>query len=128
MVLLVVMEWMATITDDPAQGYFWIFLQGEKFGATIFQGGNGCSLKIYLQAKMPAAAFVSVLALAPRAAHLDIQQTHIRGQFVEQKLTLSCSFRSDQIYNNHCYVFGNTLLCYSSQTWMFNKPTSDYYL
>ncbi len=57
--------------------YFWIFLQGEKFGATIFQGGNGCSLKVYLHAKMPA-AFVSVPALAPRAANFDVQQTHIR--------------------------------------------------
>ncbi len=31
------------------------------------------------------------------------------GQFVEQKLPLRCSFMCNQIYNNHCYVFGHTL-------------------
>jgi len=51
-------------------------------------------------------------------------QLEARGRFVEQKLPRSCSFRCDQIYNNHCYVFGPTLLCSLSQTWMFNKPTS----
>ncbi len=48
------------------------------------------------------------------------------GRFVEQKLMLSSNFRCDQIFNNHCYVFGHTLLCYLSPTWMFNKPTSDW--
>ncbi len=31
-----------------------------------------------------------------------------RGRFVKQKLPLSCSLGCDQIYNNHCYVFGHT--------------------
>jgi len=30
-----------------AWGYFWIFLRGEKFGATLFQGGNGCSPMLF---------------------------------------------------------------------------------
>jgi hypothetical protein len=53
-VLLVEMERMATIYWWPrgvtsgfvfldACIYFWIFLRGEKIGATIFQGRNGCS-------------------------------------------------------------------------------------
>jgi hypothetical protein len=42
--------------------------------------------------------------------------TEARGQFVEQKLLLSCSFRFDQIYDNHCFVFSHTLLCYLSPT------------
>jgi hypothetical protein len=33
--------------------------------------------------------------------YLDIQQTHLRGQFVEQKLMLSSNFRCDQIHNCH---------------------------
>jgi hypothetical protein len=40
----------------------------------------------------------------------------IRGQFVEQNLMLSSSFRRDQIYNGHRYYFGHTLLCYLSWT------------
>ncbi len=31
----------------------------------------------------------------------------------------------DQIYNCQRYDFGNTLVCYLSQTWLFNKPTSE---
>ncbi len=34
-----------------------------------------------------------------------------RCLFVEQKLMLSCSFRCDHGHSNHCYEFGNTLLC-----------------
>jgi hypothetical protein len=30
-----------------AWGYFWIFLRGEKLGATLFQGGNGCSPMLF---------------------------------------------------------------------------------
>ncbi len=50
----------------------------------------------------------------------------LRGQFVEQKLMLSSSFRRDQIYKYERYDFGHTVLCYLSQTWMFNKLTSVY--
>jgi hypothetical protein len=78
MVLLVVMEWTAAITGDCGVISGYLFLQGEKFGATIFQGGNKCSLKVRFYLKMPAAVFVSVLGLAPQAAYLDVQQTHIR--------------------------------------------------
>jgi hypothetical protein len=35
---------------------------------------------------------------------------------IPQKLKLSCSLRYDQIYINHYYSFGHTLLCCSSQT------------
>jgi hypothetical protein len=34
-------------------------------------------------------------------SHLGVQQTHIRGRFVEQKLMLSSNFRRDQIHNCH---------------------------
>ncbi len=37
---------------------------------------------------------------------------------------LSSSFRCDQIYKYKIYNFGHTLLCYLSQSQMFNKPTS----
>ncbi len=47
-----------------------------------------------------------------------------RGQFVEQKLMPSSSFRCYQMHICHRYDFGHTLLCYLSWTWMFNKPTS----
>jgi hypothetical protein len=47
------------------------------------------------------------------------------GRFVEQKLVLSSSFRCDKIHNCLRYDFSHTLLWYSSQTWMFNKPTSE---
>ncbi len=50
----------------------------------------------------------------------------LRGQFVEQKLMLSSSFRRDQIYKDERYDFGHTLLCYLSRTFMFNKSTSVY--
>ncbi len=40
---------------------------------------------------------------------LDVQQTHIRGWFVEQKLMLGSSFRYDQIYKYPKYDFGHTL-------------------
>jgi len=33
-----------------------------------------------------------------------------------KKLQLSSSFRCNQIYDKHCYVFGHTLLCYLSLT------------
>ncbi len=51
--------------------------------------------------------------------YLDVQQTHLR--FVEQKLMLISNFLCDKIHKIHCYKFGHTLLCYLSQTWMFNK-------
>jgi hypothetical protein len=41
-------------------------------------------------------------------------------QYVEQKLTLSSSFRCNQIYKCQIYYFSHTLLCYSSWTWMYN--------
>jgi hypothetical protein len=50
--------------------------------------------------------------------------TPLRGQFVEQMLTLSLSFRCDQIYKYERYDFGHTLLCCLSRTWMFNKLAS----
>jgi hypothetical protein len=34
---------------------------------------------------------------------LDVQQTYLRGGFVEQKLASSFSFKCDQIHNNHCH-------------------------
>jgi hypothetical protein len=48
-----------------------------------------------------------------------------RGRFVQQKLILSSNFKCDKIHKIHCYEFGHTLLSYLSQTWMFNKPTSE---
>jgi hypothetical protein len=48
-------------------------------------------------------------------ATLD-EMTQIRGQFVEQMLMLSSSFRCDQIYKYNIYDFGHTLLCYLSWT------------
>jgi hypothetical protein len=42
--------------------------------------------------------------------------TPTRGQFVEQKLMLSSSFRCDQIYKYERYDFGHTSLCYLSRT------------
>jgi len=44
------------------------------------------------------------------------------GRFVEQKFVLSYRFRFDLIHFCHRYHFGHTLLCYLSQTYMFNKP------
>jgi hypothetical protein len=43
-------------------------------------------------------------------------QLRDRGWIVEQKLTLSCSLRCDQVYDNHCYDFDQNLLCCSSPT------------
>ncbi len=54
---------------------------------------------------------------------LDVQQTHLRGWFVEQRSHLGSSFRCDQILNKLCYELGHTLLSYLSLTEMFNKPT-----
>jgi hypothetical protein len=51
-----------------------------------------------------------------------------RGWFAEQKLTLSYSFRCDQILSFACYEFGHTLLCCFSLTWMFNKSHSEAHL
>jgi hypothetical protein len=47
-----------------------------------------------------------------------------QGRFVEHRLMLSSSFRCDQIQNCHWHDLANTLLCYLSLTYMFNKPTS----
>ncbi len=44
------------------------------------------------------------------------------GQVFVQKFMHSSNSRCDQIYSNERYDFGHTLLCYSSQTWLFNKP------
>ncbi len=41
---------------------------------------------------------------------LFVQQTHLRGLFVEQMLMLSSSFRCDQIYKLWINDFGHTLL------------------
>jgi hypothetical protein len=55
---------------------------------------------------------------------LDVQQTHLWGWFVKQKLASSSSFRCDQIHNCYRYNFGPSLLCYLSQTYLFNKLSS----
>jgi hypothetical protein len=49
-----------------------------------------------------------------------------RELLVEQKLklTISCSFRCDQIYNSRLYEFGRNLFCYLSLTEMLDKPAS----
>jgi hypothetical protein len=41
----------------------------------------------------------------------DIQQTNLRGQFVEQKIILISRLECDQIYKFWRYDFGHTLLC-----------------
>ncbi len=41
---------------------------------------------------------------------LDVQQTGLTGRFVEQKIVLSSSLRSDQILDNQSCEPGNTLL------------------
>ncbi len=61
----------------------------------------------------------TVINLVTIRSYLDIQQTHHR--FVGQKLMLISNFRCDTIHKIHCYKFGHTVLCYLSQTWMFNK-------
>ena len=43
-----------------------------------------------------------------------VQQTGLRGRFVEQNLMLSCSFRRDQIRNSHRYKFGHTVVLLKS--------------
>ncbi len=48
-----------------------------------------------------------------------------RPLFVEQKFVLSSSFRCDQSHYCHKYEFGRSLLYYSSQTKVFNNPTSE---
>jgi hypothetical protein len=50
--------------------------------------------------------------------------TKLLSRFAKQKLELSSSYRCDQIHDRHIHDFGDTLLCYLSQTFMFNKPTS----
>ncbi len=52
-------------------------------------------------------------------------QTLSWGWFIDQKFMLGSNLRCDQIHNRHWYDSGHTLLCYLSQTWMFNKPNSD---
>ena len=44
-VLLAVMEWTAANTGDRV-GLFLVFLLGEKFWGTVFQGGNGYSQRV----------------------------------------------------------------------------------
>ncbi len=43
------------------------------------------------------------------------------GQFVEQKLMLSCSFRCEKIHDSN-YEFGHTLFSCSNRTQVFNIP------
>ncbi len=38
---------------------------------------------------------------------------------------LGSSLMCDQIYNNQVFDIGHSFLWYLSQTWMFNKQTSD---
>ncbi len=66
-----------------------------------------CATKVQLRcsAKAPALSVNS---------HLDVQQTHIRGRYVEQKLMLSSNFRCDQIHNCHWYDFGHTVVLLKS--------------
>ncbi len=45
------------------------------------------------------------------------------GQFVEQQLMLSSSFRRDQIYKCRRYDFGHILLCYYS--YIYSKMIQD---
>jgi hypothetical protein len=47
---------------------------------------------------------------------LNMNISSSKGQFVDQMLMLSCSFRCDQISDSHCYEFGHTLLRYLSLT------------
>ena len=58
--------------------------------------------------------------VGPGQSVTKIVLLHHSGRFVEQKLVLSSSFRCDQSHICHCYDLGHTLLCYFSQTWMFN--------
>ncbi len=75
---------------------------------------------------MIAVNFVTPKATAKQELLFNKLASGLRGQFVEQKLMLSSSFRRDQIYKDERYNFGHTLLCYLSRTWMFYKPTSVY--
>ncbi len=61
----------------------------------------------------------------PLKQDLDIQQSSSWGQFVEQKLELSCSFKGDQICKNVLYELGHTLLFHLSKTWIFNKAAHE---
>ncbi len=45
-------------------------------------------------------------------------------QLLNKKLLLSSSFRCDQIHSCQRHNFGPTLLCYFSQTLVFNSPLS----
>ncbi len=58
-------------------------------------------------------------------SNLDAQQTGLRGKFVVQKLVLSSSFKCDRIHNSYCYHSGHTLLCCLSETYKFNKQSSE---
>jgi hypothetical protein len=49
-------------------------------------------------------------------SEIEVQQTHLWGQFVEQRLALSSSFMCDQFLIWQWYEFGHTLLCYLSRT------------
>ncbi len=41
---------------------------------------------------------------------LDVQETHLCGLFVEQKIILSYSFERDTIHNNQFYELGHTVV------------------
>ncbi len=51
----------------------------------------------------------------------DIQQAHLRGQFVEQKIILSSRLECDQIYKFWRYDFGPKLLYCLIQTFGIQK-------
>jgi hypothetical protein len=46
----------------------------------------------------------------PLKSNLDVQQTHLWGRFVEQKLILSSNFRCGKIDKINCYEFGHTFI------------------
>jgi hypothetical protein len=64
-----------------------------------------------------------MIFVVPLKSDLDVQQTHLRGWFGEQKLMLSSSLMYKQIEKCLRYDFGHTFLQHLSWTWMFNKPT-----
>jgi len=47
---------------------------------------------------------------------VHVQQAHLRGWFVKEKLELSCSLDRDQIYNYHCHDFHHNMRCFLNLT------------
>ncbi len=54
-----------------------------------------------------------------------LQESAPEVGLLNKRLMLCSSFRCDQIYKYGIYHFGHTLLCYLSQTWMFNEQASE---